>query len=171
MFDCLSEKEICDICRQSPTPELAAGDLSKAVRDRALQHSEISEEEYARLPVEARRDIHDDVTVAVFFLKLPAAWRKQFRKLSDELQRLCDSVIAECRKEGGKKRRGGGRQGGGWFGGAAEQSSIDAMQFSVYVLGWKKTDCGDLDKDFLRVPYGRRPFILLGVHCGSAMHT
>eukprot|EP00746_Dinoflagellata_sp_MGD_P042539 gnl/MRDRNA2_/MRDRNA2_203126_c0_seq1.p1 gnl/MRDRNA2_/MRDRNA2_203126_c0~~gnl/MRDRNA2_/MRDRNA2_203126_c0_seq1.p1 ORF type:complete len:319 (+),score=52.53 gnl/MRDRNA2_/MRDRNA2_203126_c0_seq1:87-959(+) len=49
------------------------------------------------MPQAERREIHDDVTVCVFFLQFPELWRERVGLLSVELQKVCDAVVRQGR--------------------------------------------------------------------------
>lgn len=98
LFDYLSNDEMCQIARSAASPEAAAGALADAVKLKALHENGISQKDYDALPESKRRDIHDDVTVTVFYIQFPEPWLTRFRSLSESLQTLCDGVTKQSRR-------------------------------------------------------------------------
>jgi len=95
LFDFLSDREIAEIARSANSPNAAGKALVEAVKAKALKSSQISEQTYNQLPIDKRRDVHDDTTALVFYLQYPEAWKGQWIGLSEHLQHLVDQSLAE----------------------------------------------------------------------------
>jgi len=94
LYDELSDQDVIDIARSAGSPAAAAGALLKTAKARALANAGISQRDYdEQLPVADRRNVHDDMTVAVFYLQYPKMWRKHFHYLSSKLQQCCDRRV------------------------------------------------------------------------------
>lgn len=92
LYDFLEDHEISDIARGQKTPETAAQALVDEVKKRAKRISGLTDSQYRQLPEEKVREVHDDVTVLVFFLQYPKAWLEQWSRLSVQLQDICDDA-------------------------------------------------------------------------------
>lgn len=92
LYDFMEDQEIVNMARTKKTPEAAAQALVDEVKKRAKAAARLTNAEYRQLPEDKVRDVHDDITVLVFFLKYPQAWIEQWSELSHQLQDLCDSA-------------------------------------------------------------------------------
>jgi len=90
LYDFLEDSEIAELARGQSTPEAAAQVLVDEVKMRARKAMGLTLAQYRQLSDEKVRDVHDDVTVLVFFLQYPKAWTEQWSKLSTQLQDMCD---------------------------------------------------------------------------------
>ncbi|CAD7940956.1 unnamed protein product [Amoebophrya sp. A120] len=123
LYDLLQDEEIISIARAAGSPELAAGALTEAVKSRAIEEAGLSPKDYELLTPSQRRDIHDDVTVGVFYLQFPEHWRNQITQVSQQLQKVCDDVL---------------RQVGNTLNGAL---GVDGSGFSVCIADPSLEDC------------------------------
>merc|ERR1719408_717188 len=92
LFDFLEDQEITDLARAQPTPEAAAQALVDEVKKRSKRAAGLTEAQYRQLPEDKVREVHDDITVLVFFLQYPKAWIEQWSELSRQLQNICDDA-------------------------------------------------------------------------------
>jgi serine/threonine protein phosphatase PrpC len=92
LYDFLEDREIVEIARAQETPETAAQALVDEVRKRAKKDAGLTNSQYDALPDDMVRDVHDDITVLVFFLQYPKAWAEQWVELSRKLQDICDET-------------------------------------------------------------------------------
>jgi len=92
LYDFLEDDEIVAVARAEKTPEAAAQALVDEVRKRSKKAAGLTEAQYRALPDDKVRDVHDDITVLVFFLQYPEAWTKQWAELSQQLQDICDDA-------------------------------------------------------------------------------
>merc|ERR1712194_245007 len=56
---------------------------------------------YESLDPEDRRDVHDDVTVCVFYLQFPEEWKLRFSTLATRFQALIDDIAKKSDREEG----------------------------------------------------------------------
>ncbi|CAD7956846.1 unnamed protein product [Amoebophrya sp. A25] len=124
LYDLLSDDEIVEVARAAGNPELAAGALTEAAKLRALEELGLSAKEYESLTPGDRRDVHDDVTVGVFYLEFPDPWRQKISRVSEQLQSVCDEVL----KSAGSNLKNG-------------KGSMGMQEFSVCIADPSLEDC------------------------------